>query len=88
MWRPSCFLMKGLDVKPVIAVAVRTLVNFVLRAGDLALVFKGSQQALAGLRAHQKVQQSRSAGYLAEVPIRHALAHDRFGSSGVDQNRF
>ncbi len=60
-------------MKPVVAVAVRTLVDFVLKSGDLAFAFKGNRRALEGLRAHQKVQSGRPAGYAPEVPVHHRL---------------
>ena len=64
-------------MKPVVAVAVRTLLDFVLKSGDLELTFKGTHQALEGLRAHQRIQQSRPAGYRPEMPVGHALETDR-----------
>ena len=73
---PLCTL-KGRTVKPVVVVAVRTLVDFVLKSGDLELSFKGAHRALEGLRAHQKIQQSRPSGYTPEVPIHYDLETDR-----------
>ncbi len=70
-------LLKGPPLKPVVAVAVRTLVDFVLRSGDLELSFKGTQRALEGLRAHQKVQNARPAGYTPELPVGHTLETER-----------
>lgn len=64
-------------MKPIVNVAVRTLVEFTLQSGDLELAFKGSQRALEGLRAHQKIQRARPAGYMPEVPVRHTLENDR-----------
>ena len=63
-------------MKPIVNVAVRTLVDFTLQSGDLELAFKGSQRSLEGLRAHQKIQRARPAGYLPEVPVRHTLEND------------
>jgi DNA excision repair protein ERCC-2 len=54
-------------------VAVRTLVDFVLKSGDLEYAFQGSQRSLEGLRAHQKIQRRRPAGYEPEVAIRHSV---------------
>ena len=64
-------------VKPIVNVAVRTLVAFTLQSGDLELTFKGSRRAREGLRAHQKIQRARPAGYLPEVPVRHTLENER-----------
>lgn len=54
-------------------VAVRTLVTFALQSGDLESTFAGSQRSLQGLRAHQKIQQTRPAGYQSEVIVRREL---------------
>ncbi len=58
-------------MKPRLPVAVRTLVAFALQTGDLVSTFAGSQRSLEGIRAHQKIQRSRPAGYQPEVTIRH-----------------
>ncbi len=57
--------------KPLHAVSVRELVEFVLRCGDLGgeRQFVGSDRALAGIRGHQKIQRSRPAGYQTEIPV-------------------
>ncbi len=64
-------------MKPVVTVAVRTLVDFVLKSGDLALGFKGTRRALEGLRAHQKIQSGRPVGYTPERPVHHRLETER-----------
>ncbi|MBL0714856.1 MAG: ATP-dependent DNA helicase [Desulfosarcina sp.] len=64
-------------MKPIVTVAVRTLVDFVLKSGDLELSFKGSRRSLEGLRAHQKIQRSRPEGYVPEVPIQYTLETDQ-----------
>ncbi len=64
-------------MKPIVNVAVRTLVAFTLQSGDLELTFKGSRRAREGLRAHQKIQRARPAGYRPEVPVRHTLENER-----------
>ena len=64
-------------MKPVVGVAVRTLVDFVLKSGDLAFAFRGTRRALEGLRAHQKIQSGRPAGYTPEIPVRHRLETKR-----------
>ena len=60
-------------MKPRLTVAVRTLVAFALQTGDLASTFAGSQRPLDGLRAHQKIQRARPAGYQPEVALQHAI---------------
>jgi len=54
---------------PLLKVAVRDLVARVLRYGDLAFAFSGPSRATAAIRAHQRIQQSRPNGYMAEVPV-------------------
>ena len=63
-----------------ISTSVRDLVGFVLRSGDLSLMFRGSARtsSLAGIRAHQKIQNSRPATYQPEVSISHQVETDRF----------
>jgi DNA excision repair protein ERCC-2 len=60
-------------LKPRLTVAVRTLVAFALQTGDLASTFAGSQRPLEGLRAHQRIQRARPAGYQPEVALQHAI---------------
>ncbi len=50
-------------------VAVRELVAFVLRGGDLHREFSGPSRAVEAIRAHQRIQQARPSGYCAEVPV-------------------
>ncbi|MCD4827820.1 MAG: DEAD/DEAH box helicase [Candidatus Cloacimonetes bacterium] len=51
-----------------ISLAVRQLIEFVLRRGDLvATTFSAPSRAVAGTRGHQKVQKARPAHYEAEV---------------------
>jgi DNA excision repair protein ERCC-2 len=56
-------------MKPVFTIAVRAMVEHVLRCGDLRLDFLGSVGALEGIRAHQRVQRRRPAGYQAEAAV-------------------
>ncbi len=60
-------------MKPRLTVAVRTLVAFVLQAGDLESTFAGAQRSLEGVRAHQRIQRARPAGYQSEVVVHHEL---------------
>ncbi len=54
-------------------VAVRSLVEFVLTRGDLNMTFTGASRAAEAIRAHQRVQKGRPAGYVAEVPVSHIV---------------
>src|SRR4029079_7936976 len=66
--------------KPVITVAVRELVEFSLRTGDLGSDrgFVGSRRALEGTRGHQRLQRSRPAGYQKEVRLAYDLVTEAF----------
>jgi DNA excision repair protein ERCC-2 len=50
-------------------IAVRTLVDYVLRSGDLDMRFAAPGRPLEGIRAHQRLQRQRPDGYRAEVPV-------------------
>ena len=65
-------------------IAVRELVAYVLRSGDLVFEFLGSSRPVEAIRAHQKIQNSRPASYQPEVTIAHQVETDRFrlGISG------
>ena len=56
-------------MKRVLNIAVRELVEYVCRSGDLEIAFSGSRRSVEAIRAHQNIQRSRPADYLAEVPI-------------------
>jgi DNA excision repair protein ERCC-2 len=51
------------------SIAVRTLVDAVLRSGDLSMRFAAPGRTLEGIRIHQKIQRQRPEGYRAEVPV-------------------
>jgi DNA excision repair protein ERCC-2 len=72
--------MSVLSSKPVHTISVRDLVEFVLRTGDLGgeREFVGSDRALAGIRGHQKIQNSRPTGYLTELPVEYRVETDEF----------
>ncbi|MCG6895039.1 MAG: ATP-dependent DNA helicase, partial [Desulfobacteraceae bacterium] len=57
-------------------VAVRTLVEWACREGDLEAAFAGPNRTLEGIRGHRRVQQSRPAAYTAEVPVTWRLETD------------
>ena len=50
-------------------IAVRTLVDVVLRAGDLDMRFAAPGRPFEGIRAHRIIQRQRPEGYRAEVPV-------------------
>ncbi len=50
-------------------IAVRPLVEYVLRSGDLDMRFTAPGRPLEGIRAHQRIQRQRPDGYRAEVPV-------------------
>ncbi len=57
-------------MKPAFSIAVRALVEHVLRSGDLRSDFGGAARAEEGMRAHQRLQRQRPEGYEAEYPVR------------------
>ena len=63
-------------MKPTLQTSVRALVDSGLRSGDLLTEFVGSGRSLEGIRAHQKIQHARPAGYTAEVPVAHLFETD------------
>ncbi len=58
-------------------IAVRELVEFVCRSGDLEFSFSGVRRSVEAIRAHQAIQMSRPPPYHAEVPI--SLQHETDG---------
>jgi DNA excision repair protein ERCC-2 len=56
-------------VKRRFRVAVRELIQFGERSGDINFRFSSRSSAMAGIRGHQKVQRSRAAGYVAEKQV-------------------
>jgi DNA excision repair protein ERCC-2 len=61
-------------------IAVRSLVEHLMRTGDLSSTFDLSQRAgaLNGNRAHQKIQKSRSQPYAIEIPVSYRRETDEF----------
>ena len=59
-----------------IKISVRNLIEFVLRAGDIDSRFRSMNRALAGTRAHQKVQKSKGDNYRPEVFLSYKVEHD------------
>jgi DNA excision repair protein ERCC-2 len=62
-------------LKPSCTVSVRSLVEHLLRSGDLHFDFFGSISAADGIRAHQQIQRSRPQGYQSEVVVRFTVEH-------------
>jgi hypothetical protein len=61
---------------PEVKVSVRSLVEFILRSGDLNQSRGGwaDREAMqAGSRIHRKIQKSRGSGYRAEVALRYTV---------------
>jgi DNA excision repair protein ERCC-2 len=65
-------------IKPTLHLAVRSLVELVLRSGDLRLDFFGAVRAAEGIRIHRQVQSRRPDSYQAEVPVRFSTATEKF----------
>ncbi|MBW1993028.1 MAG: ATP-dependent DNA helicase [Deltaproteobacteria bacterium] len=65
-------------MKQTLQIAVRTLVEHVLRSGDLELTFLGASRAIEGIRAHQQIQKSRPDTYVPEVHVSHSVDTGRF----------
>jgi len=62
-------------VKRDLQIAVRELVEYTLRSGDLVFDFSISSgiRAVDGIRAHQKIQKTRPEEYRAEVTVSHQV---------------
>lgn len=65
-------------MKRLLKIAVRELVEFVMRSGDLQLEFMSATRPTEGIRAHQKVQKSRPENYLPEVSVTHQIETEHF----------
>lgn len=61
-----------------INIAVRSLVEYSLRSGDLVMEFSGARRAVDAIRAHQRVQRSRPVGYMSEVPVDYQFESEDF----------
>ena len=55
--------------KKIIKISVRSLVEFVLRSGDLTTAFVGSSRLVEGGKIHRKIQQAQGTEYQAEVNV-------------------
>ncbi len=65
-------------MKRELKIAVRELIEHVLRSGDLVFEFLGSSRPVEAIRAHQKIQNSRPDTYQPEVSISHQVEKDQF----------
>ena len=65
-------------MKSELKIGVRELVAHVFRSGDLTFEFLGSSRPVEGIRAHQRIQNSRPDTYQPEVSISHQVETDRF----------
>ncbi len=65
-------------MKSVIKIAVRELVEFVCRTGDLEFEFSGSRRSIDAIRAHQRIQKSRPDSYHPEVPVTYRHETEEF----------
>ncbi len=65
-------------VKKSLKIAVRDIVTYVLRTGDLAFEFLSSTRPVDAIRIHQKIQKSRPENYTAEVAVSHQIETDLF----------
>ena len=65
-------------MKRELKIAVRELVEYVLRSGDLVSEFLGSSRPVEAIRAHQKIQNSRPDTYQPEVSISHQVETHQF----------
>lgn len=70
---------QAVEPKPTFSISVREIVDFVLKTGDLTRErdFFSPSRALQGIRAHQKIQQSRPSAYEAEVSIGEVIEHPK-----------
>jgi DNA excision repair protein ERCC-2 len=66
-------------LKSELKIAVRELVERVLRSGDLTFEFLGASRPIEAIRAHQTLQNSRPDTYQPEVSISHRVETDRLG---------
>jgi DNA excision repair protein ERCC-2 len=65
-------------LKRELKIAVRELIEHVLRSGDLVSEFLGSSRPVEAIRAHQKIQNSRPDTYQPEVSISHQVETHQF----------
>ena len=59
----------------ILHIAVRSLVSHVLSKGDLSYGFQGFSRQADAIRAHQRIQANRPAGYRPEVSVSHTVSN-------------
>ncbi len=67
-----------MDVKKILNVSVRDLVEYTLRSGDLNLTFFSTDRPVQAIRVHQAIQDARPEEYDAEVPVSHTVETERY----------
>ena len=67
-----------LPLKKSLKIAVRDMVAYGLRTGDLTFEFLTSARPVDAIRIHQKIQQSRPENYTAEVAVSHQIETELF----------
>lgn len=65
-------------LKPTFTIAVRDLVQHLMRHGDLRADFAASIRGAEGIRAHQRIQRQRPPHYQPEVSVSTAIEHSDF----------
>lgn len=65
-------------MKKELKIAVRGIVQHVLRSGDLVSEFVGTRRLVRGILGHQKIQNSRPDNYFSEVPVAHTIEAGEF----------
>lgn len=65
-------------MKTKIKIAVRNLVEFVMRSGDIDNTFKSMNSALEGIKVHNKLQKAYGKGYESEVTLKHKIDYEDF----------
>lgn len=61
-----------------VVISIRNLVEFVLMSGDLDSRFTGSNRAIEGTKAHQKVQKSYGEEYTPEVTLKYSFEYENY----------
>lgn len=59
-----------------VRLAIRALIEFVLRHGDITTTSIGGPKAVEGIRAHQRFQKAQGDDYQAEVRVEHEVIID------------
>ena len=57
-------------------ISIRSLVEFIMRRGNIDNRYVGSTKAVEGIRGHQRIQKSYGENYEADVPLKHTVSYD------------